>query len=384
MGRSMSGGGGGAHCLVLPYPIHSHITPLFNFSLTLASHGLSVTFVLPHCTFSRILQARPKDPIHADSLSLPAGLQMVSLPDGLPPEFDQTAHPEEFHIAFTKMVTATEELVEKLKADARPLTCIVADPFVSWSQPMAVKFNVPWVIFWTQSAAVFSIYHHFLTLGNRIPRVADVAQEDEADLISYVPGIPPLKPQHLPTFLFVNDEKETMYKFFCKFFGNLDAGDCILVNSFYEAESEIVDALKTRYPIYLVGPALPSDILRRERCNLTGTGVSLWKEEGCCQWLDTHQKQSLLYISFGSLVDMSSAQFHEIALALASTGLHFLWVIRKPKNADKTVTELLPEGFLELTKDQGRILSWAPQLEVLSHPAVGAFLSHGGWNSTLE
>eukprot|EP00249_Psilotum_nudum_P011634 c23291_g1_i2 orf=79-909(-) len=177
---------------------------------------------------------------------------------------------------------------------------------------------------------------------------------------------------------------EVIYKMFCKIFTSLDAADCIVVNSFYEAESEIMDAIKIKYPIYLIGPTLPYEILQGEHGHITSTGVSLWREEGCFQWLDTHQKQSLLYISFGSLVDVPSVQFHEIAMALASTGVHFLWVIRKPRNADRTVTELLPEGFLELTKDQGRILSWVPQLEVLSHPAVGGFLSHAGWNSTLE
>ncbi|XP_020596572.1 LOW QUALITY PROTEIN: hydroquinone glucosyltransferase-like, partial [Phalaenopsis equestris] len=123
-------------------------------------------------------------------------------------------------------------------------------------------------------------------------------------------------------------------------------------------------------------------------------------EEGqladCLKWLDLQPKGSVIFVSFGSAGTLSTEQLGGLALGLEASGQRFLWVVRSPMDLNSAGTYFtarsadnpfayLPEGFLERTKGVGLVVSsWAPQVEVLGHCSTGGFLSHGGWNSTLE
>ncbi|CAL4936554.1 unnamed protein product [Urochloa decumbens] len=108
------------------------------------------------------------------------------------------------------------------------------------------------------------------------------------------------------------------------------------------------------------------------------------------QWLDSQPPKSVIYVALGSEAPLTANNLHELALGLELAGVRFLWAFRKPSGMSSApgtgaAGELLPTGFEQRTRGRGLVWSgWVPQVAVLAHAAVGAFLTHCGWGSTIE
>lgn len=101
-------------------------------------------------------------------------------------------------------------------------------------------------------------------------------------------------------------------------------------------------------------------------------------------WLNQQPDSSVLYICFGTVAMVSVEQIREMAIALENSEQRFFWVLRIPTGSPE-LSQVFPEGFLQRTKSRGLVyLDWAPQLHILAHRAIRGFVSHCGWNSTIE
>ncbi|CAH1418421.1 unnamed protein product [Lactuca virosa] len=107
------------------------------------------------------------------------------------------------------------------------------------------------------------------------------------------------------------------------------------------------------------------------------------------EWLDKQAQDSVIYVSFGTTTSLSDDEIRELANGLEKSKQKFIWVIRDADKGDIFNGEVrrveLPKGFEERLQEKGLVVrEWAPQLEILSHPSTGGFMSHCGWNSSME
>ncbi|GLJ07743.1 hypothetical protein SUGI_0073450 [Cryptomeria japonica] len=118
-------------------------------------------------------------------------------------------------------------------------------------------------------------------------------------------------------------------------------------------------------------------------------------------WLEDHQvgMEVLVCVMHDMLLGwnmetfLSEEQSKALVCGVEASGQPFIWAIKvspkmEPRSSDTSLDlprTYLPKGFHEHMKNRGLVIwGWAPQILILSHPSVDAFMSHYRWNSMVE
>nr|KYP59358.1 putative UDP-glucosyltransferase At1g05670 family [Cajanus cajan] len=262
------------------------------------------------------------------------------------------------------------ELVHKLAGSSHPPDCVIYDAFMPWALDVAKKFGLLGATFFTQSCSTNNIYLHAYKKLLELP----LSQTEYL-----LPGMPKFAAEDFPSFLNKYGSYPGFFGVVVNQFANIYKADWVLANTFYELEQGAVDWLVKIWPLKTIGPCLPSMYLDKRLQDDKDYGVNMYNpnSEACIKWLDDKPKGSVVYVSFGSMAELSEEQTEELAWGLRDGGNYFIWVIRDSEQGK------LPKDFVG-TSEKGLIVAWCPQLQVLIHEALGCFLTHCGWNSTLE
>ncbi|CAN6213717.1 unnamed protein product [Urochloa humidicola] len=375
------------HLVVFPWLAFGHLIPFLQLSKRLAARGHSVTFISTPRNIARL------PPVPAAGLS--GHVRTVALPlpavEGLPEGAESTADlpPEKVEllkVAFDGLAAPFAEFLAGACAGggevgagpfARRPDWIVLDFAHYWLGPIADQHKVPCAMFVIYTATWIA-YCGTLQENINHPRIT---VEDLMPMPRWFPAAPPslafrhheaawLAAAFAPNASSVSDfERYGRAEERCRLF---------TVRSCPEAEPGMFPLLadlfrKPVLPAGLLLPATPPDGRRNEDGG---------DDHGALRWLDAQPPRSVLYVALGSEAPITAEGVIELAAGLELSGVRFLWALRRPAGHSG---ELLPDGFEQRVAGRGVVITgWVPQVRVLAHGGVGAFLTHCGWGSTVE
>ncbi|KAH6755371.1 hypothetical protein C2S53_013892 [Perilla frutescens var. hirtella] len=288
------------------------------------------------------------------------------------------------------LVLSQQPNVADFLRSRRPnVAAVVVDMLCTSMIGVAEELGIPAYIFFTSPASFLGAMLHCQTLLDE--RNADDVSElrnSSSDLA--IPSFSVAVPPNVLSQVLV--DKSQWLERFLHYARDYRKAKGIIINTFVELESHalrsfVVDSAYGAAPVppvYPVGPILNQ-----------GPSLDSHKKSASevLKWLDEQPCGSVVLLCFGSQGSLSEDQIRELAMGLERSGQRFLWSLRRqPPDSQKarfpseydSYKGVLPEGFLDRTGGVGKVVGWIPQLEALSHPAVGGFVSHCGWNSVLE
>ncbi|KAG5602612.1 hypothetical protein H5410_033982 [Solanum commersonii] len=348
--------------VVIPLLSTSHLIPLADMAKLLAQQGVTVTLVTTALNAARFTAAID----HAIRFGLVirvVELQFKGKEAGLPEgcENHNDVPGLNYRRQFFAAIEMLQEQTEKLLEDMKPkLSCIISDAYVAWT---ADKFQIPRIVFDGMSCFNQMCKHNMYILKdqNKIPESGTFVIPDLPDRIEVTKAQLPahFNPAGAVSIQDIRDKIRAAEK---RAYG-------VVINTFEELEQRYVDKFRRLKDgrVWCIGPLSLCNNDNLDKVQRGNKG-SFDKEDILKKWLDSWEPETVVYACFGSLGRITVVQFVELALGLEESEE---WISKN--------------GFEERTKESGVLIrGWSPQVVILSHPAVGGFLTHCGWNSTVE
>ncbi|KAL6848086.1 hypothetical protein ACP4OV_022214 [Aristida adscensionis] len=370
----------GLHFLLVPLVAQGHIIPMVDLARLLAGRGARVTVVTTPVNAARnraVVDGARAEGHCVELVEVPFPGPELGLPEGME-NIDMVVEREHYQLFFQAIWRMEAALEEYVRALPRRPDCLVADACNPWTAGVCARHGIPRLVMHCPSA-FFLLAVHTLERHGVYARVADETEEFE------VPDFPVRAVGNVATFrgFFQWPGVEKAHQ---EVLAAEATADGLVINTFRGIEAVFVDgyaaALGRR--TWAVGPTCAAAGMDAGATAARGNRADV--DAGLVvSWLDARPPASVLYVSFGSIAHLPLKQLVELARGLEASRRPFVWAVKEAKANADVQAWLAGDGFEERVGDRGLLVrGWAPQVTILSHPAVGGFLTHCGWNATLE
>ncbi|WCJ24470.1 UDP-glycosyltransferase 75C1 [Euphorbia peplus] len=359
------------HFLLITFPAQGHLNPALQFAKRLMRIGVRVTL-------STTIHAKRRMSLS----TFPDGISLAAFSDG----FDDGFKPKDeddsnYYVAELERrgSQTLSDLILAADTEGKPFTCLVYTLLLPWAAKVARAHHIHSTLLWIQPATVLDIYYYYFNgYENMFANCNDSSYE-----VNLPGGLPGFTPRDLPSFLVPGNPYSRVLAIFEEQLSVLleeEEKPKVLVNTFDALEVKALKAVESM-EMFGIGPLLPSAFLDGKDPSDISFGGDLFQcSKDYVEWLNSKEEASVVYISFGSIASLSNKQMEEIGKALLKSEYPFLWVIREDQKSE--VEDKL--SCREELEEKGLIIPWCSQVQVLSHRALGCFVTHCGWNSTLE
>ncbi|KAJ4843809.1 hypothetical protein Tsubulata_009997 [Turnera subulata] len=366
------------HFILFPFMAPGHMIPLMDIGKLLAREGMMVSIVTTPINAKRFAT------IVAQAVE--SGLQMqfieLAFPSeevGLPSKCENMDMMPSLGSGnkFLKATYMLQEPAQRLLQQLNPKpSCIISDQNLPYTSEIAKVLHIPRISFDVNSPFCLLCWHN-LYVNKVLERVTSVTEP------FLVPGIPDrvaFTKSQLPDAM-----ADTELDFFEKVVAAEKTNFGLVINTFEGLEAAYVQGLRESrgYKVWCVGPV---SLCNRDNLEKVHRGDKPTIDESeCLEWLNSQQPGSVVYACFGTLCNLTTPQLIELGMGLEASNRPFIWAIRSGETSKGLQEWIAEDGFEERTKRRGLVIrGWAPQIIILSHAAIGGFLTHCGWNSTLE
>nr|XP_004231996.1 7-deoxyloganetic acid glucosyltransferase-like isoform X1 [Solanum lycopersicum] len=365
------------HVLLFPLPIQSPINSMLQLAELFCLAGLQVTFL--NTNHNQQLLYRHTD-VESRFRQYPK-FQFRTISDGLPDDHPRSS------LLFGDLITSLQAVAEPFLREIvteSGVTCVIPDGLFYYAVDICNELGVSVISFDTISPCCLWVYLCFpkLIQSGDIPFKGN----DLDVLIENVPGMEDLlRRRDFPFYRLTNCATDLYCQLALKEIQSIPRSHGLILNTFEDLDGPLLSNIRTHCPqTYAVGP-LQLQLKTRLADKSMSSSNSLREEDGSSiQWLDAQPVESVIYVSFGSLATLTKEEMLEFWHGLVNSGIRFLWVMRSDLLREEEFSHQFVKELADGCKERAYIVSWAPQEKVLSHPAIGGFLTHSGWNSTME